>query len=187
MKLNMNHIESSQQTQDSALTQKQLIRQNRIDRNRLSIEVVFSILVLLASLLPFLNNILGKWFDLSKQVDNTVGVRSLDWDSSIYFLSIALCIMILALGGIFRANKYTFYACLISGSLHMWTYIKFIFFNQNQVSEIANIAMIVLIFVFIGLIFFLETYYSKLNTLNKFNNKTLDRFSTILFKRRGNE
>lgn len=69
----------------------------------------------------------------------------------------------------------------------MWTYIKFIFFNQNQISEIANIAMIVLIFVFVGLIFFLETYYSKLNTLNKFNNKTLDRFSTILFKRRGNE
>lgn len=169
------------------LNQKQLIRQNRIDRSRLIIEIIFSILVLIAAVLPFLNNILGKWIDLSQQVDNTVGVRSLDLDSSVYFLSISACIVLLALGGIFRANKYTFCACLISGMLHTWTYIKFIFFNQNKISEIANFATIVLIFVFVGLILWLENYYSNLNTLNKFNNKTLDRFSAILFKRKNDE
>lgn len=143
-------------------------------------------MVLFAAILPFLNNILGNWIDLSKQVDNTVGARSLDLDAAVYFLSIASCIVLLALGGFFRANKYSFCACLVSGLLHLWTYVKFVFFNENKISEIANVATIVLIFVFVGLILWFENYYSRLNTLNKFNNKTLDRFSTILFKRKGN-
>jgi len=131
-----------------------------------------------------LNNILGKWIDLTKPVYNTVGVRTLDRDDAVYFLSISACIVLLSLGGLFRANKYTFYACLVSGYFHLMTYIKFIFFNENQISAIADVAIISLIIVIVGLIFWLENYYSKLNSLNKFNNSTLDRFSTILFKKR---
>jgi hypothetical protein len=161
-----------------------LTRQNRIARNKLIIEVIASALVVISAVLPFLNNIVGNFMDVTVQLDNNAGERRLDLDSAIYFLSIPSCIILLALGGLFRANKYTFYAALISGYFHMVTYVKFIFYNQNQVSAIADFAIICLLLVIVILVFILERYYSKLNVLNKFNNSTLDRFSSILFKRK---
>lgn len=89
----------------------------------------------------------------------------------------------LALGGLFRAHRFTFYVALVAGYFHLVTYIKFIFFNENKVSAIANIAIILVLMLIIFLIFKLDSYYRKLHLLDRFNNSTLDRFSKILFKR----
>lgn len=161
----------------------QSIQQNRIGRNKLAIEIVASIFVIISAILPFLNNIVGYFIDVNVQLENNAGERRLDLDSSIYFLSISSCFILLALGGLFRAHRYTFYAALVAGYFHLITYIKFIFFNQNKVSAIADMAIICLLIIIVFLVFKLDQYYRKLHLLDKFNNSTLDRFSSILFKR----
>ncbi|AKK72752.1 hypothetical protein OK18_09055 [Chryseobacterium gallinarum] len=162
---------------------KQSIQQNRIGLNKLTIEIIASAFVLISAILPFLNNIVGYFIDVNVQLDNNAGERRLDLDSSIYFLSISSCFILLALGGLFKANRYTFYVALVAGYFHLVTYIKFIFFNQNKISAIADMAIILLLILIIFLVFRLDNYYRKLHLLDKFNNSTLDRFSNILFKR----
>ncbi|REC48891.1 hypothetical protein [Chryseobacterium pennipullorum] len=130
-----------------------------------------------------MNNIAGYFIDVNVQLDNNAGERRLDLDSSIYFLSISLCFLLLALGGLFRAHRYTYYVALVAGYFHLVTYIKFIFLNENKVSAIADIAIILILVLIIFLVFKLDNYYRKLNLLDQFNNSTLDRFSKILFKR----
>ncbi|AZA81601.1 hypothetical protein C1637_03245 [Chryseobacterium lactis] len=130
-----------------------------------------------------MNNIVGYFVDVSVQLENNAGERRLDLDSTIYFLSISSCVIFLALGGLFRAHRYTYYVALVAGYFHLVTYIKFIFFNENKISAIADIAIILLLALIIFLVFKLDNYYRKLNLLDQFNNSTLDRFSTILFKR----
>jgi len=163
--------------------EKQLIQQNRIGRSKIIIEVVASVFVVLSAIAPFLNNIIGYFTDVNVQLSNNAGERRLDLDSAIYYLSIPSCIILLALGGLFRANRFTYYAALIAGYFHLVTYIKFIFYFQNEVSAIADTAVICLLIVIVFLIFRLDNYYRNLQVLNKFNNSTLNRFSTILFKR----
>lgn len=162
---------------------KQSIQQNRIGLNRLTIEIIASAFVIISAILPFINNIAGYFIDVNVQLENNAGERRLDLDSSIYFLSISFSFILLALGGLFRAHRFTFYAALVSGYFHLITYIKFIFFNQNKVSAIADIAIIILLILIVFLVFKLDSYYGKLRVLDKFNNNTLDRFSSILFKR----
>nr|WP_315030386.1 hypothetical protein [uncultured Chryseobacterium sp.] len=163
--------------------QKQSIQQNRIGLNKLTIEIIASAFVLISAILPFLNNIVGYFIDVNVQLSNNAGERRLDLDSTIYFLSISSCVILLALGGLFRANRYTYYVALVAGYFHVVTYIKFIFFNENKISAIADIAIVLLLLLIVFLVFKLDNYYRKLHLLDKFNNSTLDRFSTILFKR----
>lgn len=167
------------------IQEKQLTRQNRTGLSKLIIEITASVFVIISAVLPFLNNIVGYFMDVSVQLDNNAGVRSLDLDSAIYFLSIPVCMILLALGGLFRANRFTFYAALISGYFHLSTYVKFVFFNQNKISAIADLAIVSLLLVIIVLVFLLDRYYRKIYLLDKFNNSTLERFSSILFKRLG--
>lgn len=162
---------------------KQSIQQNQIGLNKLIIEIIASAFVIISAILPFLNNIVGYFINLNEQLDNNAGQRRLDMDSSIYYLSISSCFILLALGGLFRAHRFTFYAALISGYFHLITYIKFIFFNQNNISGIADMAIVCLLIIIIYLVFRLDSYYRKLLVLDKFNNSTLDRFSSILFTR----
>jgi len=174
----------SQETQKTPQKlQTQSIQQNRIGLNKLTIEIIASAFVLISAILPFLNNIVGYFVDVSVQLENNAGERRLDLDSTIYFLSISSCVIFLALGGLFRAHRYTYYVALVAGYFHLVTYIKFIFFNENKISAIADIAIILLLVLIIFLVFKLDNYYRKLNLLDQFNNSTLDRFSTILFKR----
>lgn len=187
-KLLMYHKQSQQtspQDREELTPEKQLIRQNRTGLSKLIIEITASVFVIISAILPFLNNIVGYFTDVTVQLDNNAGVRSLDLDSAIYFLSIPVCMILLALGGLFRANRFTFYAALISGYFHLSTYVKFVFFNQNKISAIADAAIICLLLVIIVLVFLLDRYYRKIYLLDKFNNSTLERFSSILFKRLG--
>ncbi|PWN60051.1 hypothetical protein C1638_021015 [Chryseobacterium oncorhynchi] len=133
--------------------------------------------------MPFLNNIVGYFINLNEQLSNNAGERRLDLDTSLYYLSISSCFILLALGGLFRAHRFTFYAALVSGYFHLITYVKFIFFNKNQISIIADMAVICLLILIIFLVFRLDNYYRKLNLLDEFNTNTLGRFSSILFKR----
>lgn len=162
---------------------KQLILQNRIGLSKLVIEIIASAFVIISAILPFLNNIVGYFINLNEQLDNNAGQRRLDLDSSIYYLSISSCFILLALGGLFKAHRFTFYAALISGYFHLTTYIKFIFFNQNDISGIADIAIVSLLIIIVYLVFRLDNYYRKLLVLDDFNNNTLNRFSSILYKR----
>lgn len=187
-KLLMYHKQSQQtspQNREELTPEKQLIRQNRTGLSKLIIEITASVFVIISAILPFLNNIVGYFTDVTVQLDNNAGVRSLDLDSAIYFLSIPVCMILLALGGLFRANRFTFYAALISGYFHLSTYVKFVFFNQNKISAIADAAIICLLLVIVVLVFLLDRYYRKIYLLDKFNNSTLERFSSILFKRLG--
>lgn len=187
-KLLMYHKQSQQtspQDREELTPEKQLIRQNRTGLSKLIIEITASVFVIISAILPFLNNIVGYFTDVTVQLDNNAGVRSLDLDSAIYFLSIPVCMILLALGGLFRANRFTFYAALISGYFHLSTYVKFVFFNQNKISAIADAAIICLLLVIVVLVFLLDRYYRKIYLLDKFNNSTLERFSSILFKRLG--
>ncbi|WP_326319512.1 hypothetical protein [Chryseobacterium salviniae] len=184
----MHHKQSQQtspQNKEHLIQEKQLIRQNQTGLSKLIIEITASAFVIISAILPFLNNIVGYFMDVTVQLDNNAGVRSLDLDSAIYFLSIPVCMILLALGGLFRANRFTFYAALISGYFHLSTYVKFVFFNQNKISAIADAAIICLLLVIIVLVFLLDRYYRKIYLLDKFNNSTLERFSSILFKRLG--
>ena len=159
------------------------IQQNRIGLNKRTIEIIASAFVLISAILSFLNNIVGYFIDVNVQLANTAGERRLDLDSTIYFLSISSCVILLALGGLFRAHRYTYYVALVAGYFHLVTYIKFIFFNENKISAIADIAIILVLILIVFLVFKLDNYYRKLHLLDQFNNSTLDRFSTILFKR----
>jgi hypothetical protein len=159
--------------------------QNRIGLSKLIIEISASAFVVIAAILPFLNNIVGYFIDVNVQLQNNAGERRLDLDSAIYFLSIPVCMILLALGGLFKANRFTFYAALISGYFHLSTYVKFVFFNQNKISAIADMAIVSLLIVIIVLVFMLDSYYRKIYLMDKFNNSTLERFSSILFKRVG--
>lgn len=88
-------------------------------------------------------------------------------------------------GRIVQGKQVYFYAALISGYFHLSTYVKFVFFNQDKISAIADAAIICLLLVIIVLVFLLDRYYRKIYLLDKFNNSTLERFSSILFKRLG--
>lgn len=154
-----------------------------IGRNKIIIEIIASAFVIISAVLPFLNNIVGYFINLNEQLSNNAGERRLDLDTSLYYLSISSCFILLALGGLFRAHRFTFYAALVSGYFHLITYVKFIFFNKNQISIIADMAVICLLILIIFLVFRLDNYYRKLNLLDEFNTNTLGRFSSILFKR----
>lgn len=162
---------------------KQSTRQSRIGQSKLIIQVTMSAFVLISAILPFLNNIVGYFTDVNIQLANNAGERRLDLDSAIYFLSIPSCIILLALGGLFKAHRYTFYVVFVSGYFHLATYIKFIFFNKNMISGYADIAIVAIIVLIIYLIYRLDNYYREISVIDKFNNSTLERFSSILFKR----
>lgn len=158
-------------------------QRNRIGRGKLIIQIIMSAFVLISAILPFLNNIVGYFMDVNVQLANNAGERRLDLDSAIYFLSIPSCIILLALGGLFKAHRYTFYVVLVSGYFHLVTYIKFIFFNKNIISGYADIAIVVIIALIIYLVYRLDNYYREISVIDQFNNSTLERFSSILFKR----
>ncbi|WP_147473875.1 hypothetical protein [Chryseobacterium nematophagum] len=160
-----------------------MTQRNQIGQNKLSLEVFASAFVLISAVLPFLNNICGYLFDVNRQLENNVGERKLDLDSAIYFLSISSCFILLALGGLFRANRNTFYAALVAGYFHFITYVKFIFFNKNDITAIADMAIILILIFIVYVVFKLDNHYRHLSLLNSFNNNTLERFSSILFKR----
>ncbi|WP_326981797.1 hypothetical protein VUJ46_16390 [Chryseobacterium sp. MYb264] len=112
-----------------------------------------------------------------------MGERSLDLDASIYFLSISSALILLSLGGLFRAHRFTYYVALVSGYFHLVTYVKFIFYNKNSISSIADFAIIALILLIVGVVYTLDKHYRNEILKEKFSNNTLDRFSKILFKR----
>lgn len=147
-----------------------------------------TILVLLSSLLPFLNNIVKHFYDTTSVVFNNVsGARNLDLDSCIFFLSMPFAYMFIFIGTKFGAHRYSYYTFFISCYFQLAFILNFIFLDKNEVFFFAE-AAVFFIFIAIGVIvFFVERYLKKLALADEFKEKTLERTLSLLSKNRSNE
>ncbi|MEO8255543.1 MAG: hypothetical protein ABI554_14270 [Flavobacterium sp.] len=162
---------------------KSLIQQNQISRGKVIIQVIATALVLIAAILPFANNIIGNFVDTKSIVfDNISGVRSLDLDSVLFFLSMPLTIVFLVIGGLFKAHKFSFYTVLISCYFQFSFLIRFILLDKNEILIIAEIAVFVIFLMITFCIYKLEKHYRSIIIIDKFTNTSLDRFSSILYR-----
>lgn len=143
-----------------------------------------SAFVLLAALLPFANNLLRLFIDSEKIIfSNTSGVRPLDLDTCVFFLSIPLSLLFVTFGGLMRAHKLSYIAVFISIYIQLVFLIKFIFLDQNDLFLYAHIGLF-LIFVAIAVItFFIERFLKKLAIAEDVKEKTIHRLTSIITKK----
>ena len=137
-------------------------------------------LVLISSVLPFLNNILKKFFDTSSLVLDVTGAKSLDLDSAIFFFAMPISYLCIAYGGRFGAHKKSYYAVYISAYLQVVIVINFVFVSINIAYFITQITLFVIFFTVAILLLNKAKYYSTMEEKNAFLNKTLDRYSSII-------
>ncbi|MDR3026007.1 hypothetical protein [Chryseobacterium sp.] len=144
-----------------------------------------TIAVLLSSLLPFLNNIVKRFYDTTSIVFNNVsGARNLDLDSCIFFLSMPFAYLFIFIGTKFGAHRFSYYTFYISCYFQLAFILNFIFLDKNEVFFFAE-AAVLLIFIAIGIIlFFVERYFKKLALADEFKEKALDRSLSLLSKKR---
>ncbi|WP_148043487.1 hypothetical protein [Chryseobacterium sp. G0240] len=140
-----------------------------------------TILVLLSSFLPFLNNLIKNFIDTeSIKFNNISGARNLDLDSAIFFLAMPVSYLFIAIGGRYGAHRYSFYAVYVSCYFQLMFIVRFIFLDKNEIYIITQIALLA-IFLLIGILsIIIGRYYSNLEAKNEYLNKTLDRYSSIL-------
>ncbi|WFB67020.1 hypothetical protein [Chryseobacterium sp. WX] len=139
-----------------------------------------TILVLLSSILPFLNNILKHLFNTTSIVLDVEGAKSLDLDSAIFFFAMPISYLCIAYGGRFGAHKKSYYAVYLSAYLQVVIVINFIFVSTNVAYFITQITLFVLFFVVALLLLKKAKYYTTMEAKNEFLNNTLDRYSSIL-------
>ena len=165
-----------------------LTQQSQTNRGKIRIQRAATILVLLSSLLPFANNIIKRFVDTENIIfDNVSGVRQLDLDSCIFFLSMPLAFLFIAFGARNKAHKYSFYAVFISCYFQFAFLIRFIILDKNDLFIIAEIATFV-IFAVIAVVFLMsEKYLQKITIEDEFKEKTLDRYSSIIMKKEKDE
>ena len=160
-----------------------MTQQNQISRGKVFIQVIATTLVLIAALLPFANNIIGNFIDTKSIVfDNISGVRKLDLDSVLFFLSMPLTIVFIVIGALFKAHKFSYYTVLVSCYFQFAFLLRFILLDKNEILIIAEIAVLIIFLMITFCIYKLEKYYRKIFIIDKYTNKTLDRFSSILYK-----
>lgn len=139
-----------------------------------------TILVLLSSILPFLNNILKQLFNTSSIVLDVTGAKDLDLDSAIFFFAMPISYLCIAYGGRFGAHKKSYYAVYLSAYLQVVIVINFIFVSRNVAYFITQITLFVLFLVVAILLLKKAKYYTTMEAKNEFLNNTLDRYSSIL-------
>lgn len=139
-----------------------------------------TILVLLSSILPFLNNILKHIFDTPSIVLDVTGAKELDLDSAIFFFAMPVSYLLIAYGGRFGAHKKSYYAVYLSAYFQVVIVVNFIFLGINVAYVITQIAVF-LIFLTVALLLLRKArYYTSLESKNEFLNNTLDRYSSII-------
>jgi hypothetical protein len=165
------------------MKEKSLTQQNQISRGKVFIQILATALVLIATILPFANNIISRFIDTKSIVfDNISGVRSLDLDSVLFFLSMPLTIVFLVFGALFKAHRFSFYTVLVSCYFQFAFLIRFFLLDKNEILVIAEVAVFVIFLMITFGIYKLEKHYRSIIIIDKFTNTTLDRFSSILYK-----
>lgn len=159
-----------------------LTQQSQTDHANIKYSKVASFLVVLSAVLPFLNNIVGYFYNTNVQIDNTVGARSLDLDTSIYYLSISIAPILLAIASLFKPHRYSYYVIIISYYVQLVAYIEFIFFNVNNISIYAYIGVGVALLLIIFVLNRLLRIYQYDESVYNFRKVTLDRYAKLLRK-----
>lgn len=155
--------------------------QNPLSRGKILLKRAATAFVLLSALLPFANNLLKLFIDSEKIIfSNTSGVRPLDLDTCVFFLSIPLSLLFVTLGALMRAHKLSYIAIFISIYIQFVFLIKFIFLDQNDLYFYAHIGLFLIFTAIVVIIFFVERYLKKLAIADAFKEKTLDRLSSII-------
>lgn len=160
-----------------------LTQPNQINRGRSKAitQRTATVLVLLSSILPFLNNILKNIFDTeSILLINAPGVKKLDLDSAIFFLAMPVSYLFIAIGGRLGAHKSSYYAVFVSCYLQLFLIVNFLFIEKKKAYFITQIALFVICVVIAVLYFLKQRYYKTIEEKNEFLNTTLDRYSSIL-------
>lgn len=158
--------------------------QTNLGSKKIKRERMATILVLLSSFLPFLNNLIARFFNTKSMIlDNVAGVRQLDVDDCIFFLSMPVAYLFIAIGAIYEANKKSFYAVFISCYFQLAFIIKFIILDVNDILFFSELGLLCL-FIAIGILLIkTEKRIKEEKIAEDFRNKTLDRFSSILMNK----
>lgn len=166
--------------------EKQSTLQNQINPgNSSKIQRKATVLVLLSSIMPFLNNILNSLFKTeSILLINTPGVKKLDLDSAIFFLSVPFSYLLIAIGARLGAHKNSYYAVFVSVYIQLFLTVNFIFIEKKKSYYITQILLFVICAVALGLFYFISKYYKDIERKMEYLNKTLDRYSEIIKNRR---
>ncbi|MCT4143044.1 hypothetical protein HZP66_02240 [Elizabethkingia anophelis] len=163
------------------MAQKQSIQQNqKINLGKVIIEYCASILVLLAALLPFSNNIVGYFIDTSITFSNKSGKGVLDLDDILFFSSWPVALSFLYIGLSFGAKLLPKIAVIISLLIQYVLLIQFIFFDKNNFDIGGLIGSIITFCLFVFGAYKLYVYYTKVLIVDEFKDATLEKFSSIL-------
>ncbi|MCT4156299.1 hypothetical protein HZP35_15275 [Elizabethkingia anophelis] len=164
------------QRQQTLLTQPN----QKINLGKVVIEYCASILVLLAALLPFSNNIVGYFIDTSITFSNKSGKGVLDLDDILFFSSWPVALSFLFIGLTFGAKLLPKIAVIISLFIQYVLLIQFIFFDKNNFDIGGLIGSIVTFSLFVFGAYKLYIYYTKVLIVDEFKDATLEKFSSIL-------
>lgn len=162
--------------------EKSLIQQNQISlgKTKSKTQRWATILVLLSSILPFLNNIIRNFYDTTTLVLNVKGAKSLDLDSAIFFFAMPVSYLFIAYGGRFGAHKKSYYAVYLSAYLQVVIVVYHIFVSINIAQIITQMALFIIFFTVAVLLLKKARYYKSMEAKNEFLNSTLDRYSSII-------
>lgn len=160
--------------------QKSSTQPSQINPGSSKIQRRATILVLLSSILPFLNNILKKFYDTTSIVLDITGAKALDLDSAIFFFAMPISYLCIAYGGKFGAHQKSYYAVYLSAYLQVVIVINYIFVSTNIAYFITQIALFIIFLAVAILLLKKARYYTSMEDKNEFLNKTLDRYSSII-------
>lgn len=138
-------------------------------------------LVLLSSILPFLNNILRNFFNTeSILLINTPAVKKVDLDTAIFFLAMPLSYFLIAVGARLGAHKNSYYAVFVSCYCQLFLVINFIFIEKQKAYVLTQIALFVICVIIFILFKLISRYYKNTDATITHLNRTLDRYSEII-------
>ncbi len=166
-----------EQTQIQSSTQQNQIN---LGKTKAITQRMATILVLLSSILPFLNNILKHIFNTPSIVLDVSGAKALDLDSAIFFFAMPISYLFIAYGGRFGAHKKSYYAVYLSAYFQVVIVVNFIFLGINVAYLITQIAVFIIFLTVALLLLKKARYYTSMEAQNEFLNNTLDRYSSII-------
>lgn len=167
--------------QNQSLTQQ---NQTNHGKSKAITQRMATILVLLSSILPFLNNILRNFYDTTSLVLDVKGAKPLDLDSAIFFFAMPVSYLLIAYGGRFGAHKKSYYAVYLSAYLQVVIVVNHIFISINTAQIITQIALFIIFLTVAVLLLKKAKYYNSMEAKNEFLNSTLDRYSSIIRDRK---
>lgn len=165
--------------------EKQSTQQNRTNPGSTKIQRTATALVLLSSILPFLNNIVKHFIDSGSIIlVNSASTKQLDLDSAIFFLAVPFSYLFIAIGARLGAHKNSYYAVFVSCYFQLFLTVNFIFNEKKMAYIITQISLFVICVVVALLFVVISKYYQNIEDKNHFLNKTLDRYSEVLRNRK---